>query len=56
MKLGRHYDALKCYDKVLTINPNDDEVLYNKGLALTKLERYQEAWNLAISHRDSRKS
>ena len=41
--LGRHQDALACYDRAIEINPRYAEAWSNKGVALGKLERYQEA-------------
>ncbi|MCP4348017.1 MAG: serine/threonine protein kinase [Desulfobacterales bacterium] len=43
-KLGYHpEESIKCYDSAIEINPKYDEALYNKGVALYKLERYEEA-------------
>jgi Flp pilus assembly protein TadD len=36
-------EAIKLYDKALSIAPNDVDILVNKGIALLKLERYTEA-------------
>lgn len=36
-------EAIKLYDRALSIDPNDADILVNKGMALLKLERFQEA-------------
>ncbi|NIA12013.1 MAG: tetratricopeptide repeat protein [Nitrospiraceae bacterium] len=42
-KLGRYEEAIRCYDKVLEINPKNSWVWNCKGDALRHLERYEEA-------------
>jgi tetratricopeptide (TPR) repeat protein len=42
-KLGRHKEALSCYDKALEIDPKNADVWGMKGAALYELHRYQEA-------------
>ncbi len=36
-------EAIKCYDKALDIDQNNFDLLYNKGVALIKLDRHIEA-------------
>ncbi len=36
-------EAIKCYDKALDIDQNNFDLLYNKGVALIKLDRHTEA-------------
>jgi len=38
-RLGKHDEAVVCYDRMLEINPNDFEALYNKGVALGELKK-----------------
>jgi tetratricopeptide (TPR) repeat protein len=38
-----HNESIEYYDKVLAVEPNDFEALYNKGLALTNLGKYNES-------------
>jgi transposase len=40
---GKFEEALECFDNALHINPNDPECLEEKGRALDKLGRHQEA-------------
>lgn len=42
-QLGRHDEAVECFDRVLKINPKDVEALNNKGGSLIKLNKYEEA-------------
>jgi tetratricopeptide (TPR) repeat protein/ribonuclease BN (tRNA processing enzyme) len=42
-ELGRHEEAIICYDKALEIRPDDESSWYNKGNALEDLGRYEEA-------------
>ena len=42
--MGKFEDALECYDKALAIDPNDKDILYNKGLTLHSLNRHDEAF------------
>ena len=34
---------MEAFDKAIEINPQDSDAWYNKGLALTKLNKYDEA-------------
>jgi TM2 domain-containing membrane protein YozV len=45
-KQGRYADALDCYDKALLVEPNNQDVLNNKGLVLVKLGRIEDAKNI----------
>ena len=48
---GSYEDAIKCYDKVIEINPEDDKAYNNKGIALANLGKYEDAteeYNKAI--------
>jgi len=40
---NRHEEAIKYYDKILEVNPEDQKALLNKGSVLKDLERYEEA-------------
>jgi Flp pilus assembly protein TadD len=41
--LGRYDDAIKSFDQVLLIDPNDKEAHFNKGINLGNLGRYEDA-------------
>lgn len=41
--VGRHEEAIKCFDKALEVNPKHEGVWNNKGLALVNLGRFEEA-------------
>ena len=40
---GRHEEAIKYYDRILEVNPEDQKALLNKGSVLKDLEKYEEA-------------
>ena len=40
---NRYEEAIKYYDKILEINPNDEKALLNKGSVLIELDRIEEA-------------
>ncbi len=42
-ELGRHEEAISCYDKALEIDPQDVNTWSNKGTALGALGNYEEA-------------
>jgi len=42
-KLGKHEEALKCYEKAIEINPNHAKAWYGKGAALKSSGRATEA-------------
>ncbi|MBI4972223.1 MAG: tetratricopeptide repeat protein [Candidatus Omnitrophica bacterium] len=42
-RLGRHQEAIACYDMAIEIDPEYVEAWHNKGSAWGKLGRYQEA-------------
>ena len=49
---GKYQEAIECFDKVLEINPNHADALFDKagtlnnmGVALQKQGKYQEAMN-----------
>ena len=44
--LGRHEDAIAWYDKAVAINPKLPSVWFEKGYALRKIHRYEEAINM----------
>ena len=57
--LGRHEDAISCYDQDLAIDPRDALAWSNKGASLADLGRQEEALScyhqaLAIDPRDAR--
>ena len=39
---GRNTEALKLYDKVLSLNPQEPQAMFNKATALERLKRYKE--------------
>jgi tetratricopeptide (TPR) repeat protein len=41
--MGRHEDALACFDRALAQNPESLIVLFNKGMVLVSLARTAEA-------------
>ena len=43
---GNFEEAIECYNKALELFPRDPDLWNVKGLALSKLERYDEAINL----------
>ena len=54
--LGRHGEAIPCYDRALAIDPRDAKVWCNKGVALAALGRHEQALDsytsaLAIDNR-----
>jgi tetratricopeptide (TPR) repeat protein len=40
---GKFEESIKCFDKIIAINPASKIALGYKGLALLKLKRHQEA-------------
>lgn len=42
-ELGENDEALNCYEKILQIDPSNDEAKLKKGQMLTELEKYDEA-------------
>jgi len=42
-KLGQYKKAIKVYEKVITINPQDSYAYYNMGIDYGKLEEYEKA-------------
>ena len=44
--LARYDEAIKCYDKVIEIEPNNADAWNNKGNALRDLSRYDEAYQM----------
>ena len=50
--LGKQSEAIECYDKAITLEPNDASVYFDKGLALKTLNKVSEAieyYNKAIA-------
>jgi tetratricopeptide (TPR) repeat protein len=41
--LGKYEEAIKCYDRILKLNPSSKTALGYKGLTLLKLKRRDEA-------------
>jgi protein O-GlcNAc transferase len=41
--IGRHIEAIDCYNKAIEINPLDAAALTNKGIELDELGNYEEA-------------
>ena len=42
-ELERYEEAIACYDKAISLDPELSDAWYNKGLALDCLERHKEA-------------
>ena len=42
-KLGKHDEAIKCFDKAIKLNPNYEKAWNNKGVALDNLGKHDEA-------------
>ncbi|HYL66608.1 MAG TPA: tetratricopeptide repeat protein [Nitrosopumilaceae archaeon] len=40
---GKYEEALDCFEKILSSNPNDPDIWNKKGVALRSLGRYDEA-------------
>lgn len=40
---GKYEDALDCFEKILSSNPNNSDIWNKKGVALRSLGRYDEA-------------
>ena len=43
VRLGKHGEAITCFDMSLEINPNNMKTLSNKGVALARLGKHEEA-------------
>lgn len=43
LNLGKYEEAIKAYDKVIELNPNDLDFYNNRGAALTLLKKYELA-------------
>ena len=43
--MGNYYEAIKAYDKVIEINPDDYYAWVGKGIAFCELGRLSEAKN-----------
>ena len=41
--LGKHHEAITCYDRAIEIDPRDAKSWSNKGIALSDLGKHQEA-------------
>ena len=41
--MGKHKEAIECFDKALTISPDLDNIWVNKGITLTRLSLIEEA-------------
>jgi tetratricopeptide (TPR) repeat protein len=41
-KLGKHEEAIECYDKVIELDPENEAAWINKGNALCNLNKYEE--------------
>jgi len=48
-EIGKYYEAIKCYEFLIDLNPNYPDAWFNKGLSLFKLEKYPEAINSFIN-------
>ncbi|CAK91023.1 unnamed protein product (macronuclear) [Paramecium tetraurelia] len=42
-KLNKYQDAIECYNKAISINPNYDVIWYHKGNVLNNLNQHYEA-------------
>ena len=43
VRLGKHGEAITCFDMALEINPNNMKTLSKKGIALARLGKLDEA-------------
>ena len=43
-QLGKHLDAIECFNEALKINPNHEKTLYNKGYSFFQLGKGKEAY------------
>lgn len=41
--LGKHKEALECYNRSLNLNPCNFDALNNKGISLVEMNRHQDA-------------
>jgi Bardet-Biedl syndrome 4 protein len=41
--LGRHRDAIECYEEAQKLSPEDWEIWYNKGLCFSSTKQFEEA-------------
>ena len=49
-----NYTSIRCYDKALGIDPNNVEALFNKGISLDNLGKFEGAityYDKSTSHR-----
>ena len=46
---GQHEPAVDAYDRALALRPNQPWILNNKGIALTRLQCFPEAWPPSIA-------
>ncbi len=42
-QLGKHDEAMVCYNKAVEINPQHSEAVYHKGRTLAQLGNYDDA-------------
>jgi len=40
---GKYADAIRCYNKAITLSPDDPSIWYKKGFALYYQDKYKEA-------------
>jgi tetratricopeptide (TPR) repeat protein len=50
--LGKYEDAIKCYDEIIKIKPDDAFTWYNKGIALANLGKQEDADNCFAKARE----
>jgi tetratricopeptide (TPR) repeat protein len=50
--LGKYEDAIKCYDEIIKIKPDDAFTWYNKGIALANLGKQEDADNCFAKGRE----
>ena len=51
--MGKYENAIKCYNKVIDLNPSDVDALFNRGLAYYSLGKYNESlecWNVIVKN------
>ena len=40
---GNYEEAIRCYDEIIKLDPEDSEIYYDRGNTYSNLEKYEEA-------------